>query len=242
MLKTKKKMFKPITKGTGTEGDPELVRCLPVNPRREGTHGYASWEVLTTGMTFSEYLAAGGRRTDLVWDVARGNTKLVGGALPVAEPFGGKRATAPVRRTAEVRALDDSQVPHIRSASKSKGWTTRWIRRPVLVKVDLGTKLGTRTMAWQETVATIYVSPKGNEYVPAKATEKANLIIWDKRRMIGLPPIRLKRYHDSSVKRTLAREERAIKREQKATKARSRVKAQQKKQKKQKTHPSKKAV
>lgn len=46
------------------------------NPRREGSLGYKSWEVLKSGMTYEKYIAAGGRRTDLAWDLAKGFVKL----------------------------------------------------------------------------------------------------------------------------------------------------------------------
>jgi hypothetical protein len=46
------------------------------NPRREGTHGYSSWELIKNGMTYEKYIAAGGRRQDLAWDLERGYVKL----------------------------------------------------------------------------------------------------------------------------------------------------------------------
>lgn len=49
-----------------------IVQLTEVNPRREGTAGYNSWELITPGMKFEEYLAAGGRLKDLVWDINMG--------------------------------------------------------------------------------------------------------------------------------------------------------------------------
>lgn len=46
------------------------------NPRREGSLGYKSWEILKNGMTYEKYIAAGGRRGDLAWDLAHGFVKL----------------------------------------------------------------------------------------------------------------------------------------------------------------------
>ena len=42
------------------------------NPRREGTQGFASFKIVlaTPGLTYEDYLAAGGRRQDLAWDLA----------------------------------------------------------------------------------------------------------------------------------------------------------------------------
>jgi hypothetical protein len=46
------------------------------NPRREGTHGYNSWELIKNGMSYEKYIEAGGRRQDLAWDLERGYVKL----------------------------------------------------------------------------------------------------------------------------------------------------------------------
>ena len=44
------------------------------NPRRPGTHGHKSFEILLAnpdGMTYEEYISEGGRRNDLLFDVER---------------------------------------------------------------------------------------------------------------------------------------------------------------------------
>jgi len=44
------------------------------NPRRPGTHGYRSFEILRAhpeGMIYEDYIAAGGRTNDLQWDIDR---------------------------------------------------------------------------------------------------------------------------------------------------------------------------
>lgn len=46
------------------------------NPRREGTHGHASWEALKSGMTYAQYIEAGGRNRDLRWDILFGHAEL----------------------------------------------------------------------------------------------------------------------------------------------------------------------
>ena len=46
------------------------------NPRKEGTKGFESWNVLKGGMTYEQYVAAGGRRQDLAWDLERNWVKL----------------------------------------------------------------------------------------------------------------------------------------------------------------------
>lgn len=46
-----------------------IVKLRDDNPRKQGTHGWNSWELIKKGMTVAEYLEAGGRRNDLAWDV-----------------------------------------------------------------------------------------------------------------------------------------------------------------------------
>jgi hypothetical protein len=46
------------------------------NPRKPGTHGWKSWNLVKEGMTVSQYLAAGGRKNDLSWDINHGWAKL----------------------------------------------------------------------------------------------------------------------------------------------------------------------
>lgn len=53
-----------------------IVKLVKDNPRREDTHGYNSWELLRKGMTYEQYIEAGGRRVDLAWDILKGNVKL----------------------------------------------------------------------------------------------------------------------------------------------------------------------
>jgi hypothetical protein len=53
-----------------------IRKVADANPRREGTNGYNSWELIKNGMTYEKYIAAGGRRQDLAWDLARGYVKL----------------------------------------------------------------------------------------------------------------------------------------------------------------------
>ena len=50
-----------------------------VNPRREGTKGHASFMLLLDspdGLKYEDYLAAGGRRVDLAWDLVHGNVEV----------------------------------------------------------------------------------------------------------------------------------------------------------------------
>ena len=42
------------------------------NPRKPGTHGFQSFNLVKPGMTVEAYLAAGGRANDLRWDIDHG--------------------------------------------------------------------------------------------------------------------------------------------------------------------------
>jgi hypothetical protein len=54
-----------------------LVKLSAENPRREGTNGWKSWNLISEGMTYEQFIAAGGRRVDLAWDIKAGNIELV---------------------------------------------------------------------------------------------------------------------------------------------------------------------
>lgn len=52
---------------------------MTTNPRREGTKGHASFLLLLDspdGLKYEDYLAAGGRRVDLAWDLIHGNVEV----------------------------------------------------------------------------------------------------------------------------------------------------------------------
>lgn len=82
---TKKSAVKTSKKQSSNEGGPgrvsqfagkTIIRLVKGNPRREDTFGYRSWNLLKKGMTYEQYIAAGGRRVDLAWDIMKGNVKL----------------------------------------------------------------------------------------------------------------------------------------------------------------------
>lgn len=49
----------------------------PVNPRREGSHGFNSMQIIISnpGIGYDEYISAGGRLNDLTWDIKHGNCR-----------------------------------------------------------------------------------------------------------------------------------------------------------------------
>lgn len=54
----------------------KITKLVKENPRREGTHGHASFALITSGMTYEKFIEAGGRRVDLDYDVKKGNLKV----------------------------------------------------------------------------------------------------------------------------------------------------------------------
>ena len=46
-----------------------ITKLVKTNPRREGTHGYNSFNLIKNGMTYEEYIDLGGRANDLQWDL-----------------------------------------------------------------------------------------------------------------------------------------------------------------------------
>lgn len=51
---------------------------LKENPRREGGFGYKAMEFImkNPGVSYEDFLAAGGRRQDLAWDLSKGNVTI----------------------------------------------------------------------------------------------------------------------------------------------------------------------
>ena len=76
MPTTKKNKKSGATKASAFSGK-IIRRLVKENPRRKGTHGHKSWNLLKNGMTYEQYIEAGGRRGDLAWDAERKNVELV---------------------------------------------------------------------------------------------------------------------------------------------------------------------
>lgn len=74
--KAAKKAVKKAAKKTNGAGrkpridtSKKLKKLVDKNPRREGTHGYKSFSLISNGMTVEKYLEKGGRMNDLNWDI-----------------------------------------------------------------------------------------------------------------------------------------------------------------------------
>ncbi len=55
----------PVSKFAGKK----LYKNTKNNPRKEGSHGWKSFNIITDGMTYEDYRSSGGRTKDLNWDV-----------------------------------------------------------------------------------------------------------------------------------------------------------------------------
>lgn len=207
---------------------PIIVRLVKENPRREGTEGWKAWNLLHKGMTYDKYLAAGGRRDHLAWDLNKGNVKLVLDGKRVSMPAGVKhvftKGSAPTPR-----GIDDSKVKVLHSSPR---WKAEYRTKPALVNVK-----GVGTLRWHENLPTVWVSPKGRRYVDALPTEKADLVL-----LVGTKEFwgsdgphkrRLKRFKDSAV----ARHEKRQRKETSKAVERHKAKQADKKAKKQKHLP-----
>ena len=47
----------------------KIIKKVSDNPRREGTFGYKSFQLIKSGMTVEQFVKKGGRLRDLHWDV-----------------------------------------------------------------------------------------------------------------------------------------------------------------------------
>lgn len=47
----------------------KIIKKVSGNPRREGTFGYNSFQLIKSGMTVEQFVKKGGRLRDLHWDV-----------------------------------------------------------------------------------------------------------------------------------------------------------------------------
>ena len=54
-----------------------IYKKIDYNPRQKNIWGYSSWELIEDGMTYEEYISAGGRSRDLNWDLEREWVELV---------------------------------------------------------------------------------------------------------------------------------------------------------------------
>lgn len=76
--KAKKSATKKVAKSNGESkrgrtskySGKVINKLVDKNPRKEGTSGHKSWSLIRNGMPYDAYIAAGGVRRDLEWDLA----------------------------------------------------------------------------------------------------------------------------------------------------------------------------
>ena len=90
-----------------------LFKTTAVNPRRKGSHGYNSFELIRDGMTYEAYLDAGGRLRDLKWDIDRGWVEARPGMHAMEQPL--ISAITYLRDEAKVTVRDVPDRPGIAS-------------------------------------------------------------------------------------------------------------------------------
>jgi hypothetical protein len=74
----KEKVVKEKTEHKGRSSNFSGKKLRPLvdeNPRREGTWGFKSMAIILSnpGITYEDFVAAGGRNNDLVWDIKHGH-------------------------------------------------------------------------------------------------------------------------------------------------------------------------
>jgi hypothetical protein len=77
--KVTKKAVKKQGAGTGRKSKyagKKITKLTKENPRRPGSAGHKSFALISNGMTYEQYIAKGGRRTDLEWDVKHKHVKV----------------------------------------------------------------------------------------------------------------------------------------------------------------------
>jgi hypothetical protein len=78
----KKAAPKAKTEGSGRPGRPsqfagkKITKLVKENPRREGSEGHASFDLITSGMKFEKYVELGGSPSQLAYCVEHGFVKV----------------------------------------------------------------------------------------------------------------------------------------------------------------------
>lgn len=67
--KPKKTLPAPQPGPRSSKNGKKIFKLVDGNPRREGTHGHKSFALIKDGMTYEQYMQAGGRNNDLGWDI-----------------------------------------------------------------------------------------------------------------------------------------------------------------------------
>lgn len=168
-------------------------------------------------------LAAGVKIADLCHRTGLKRGKL---RRTIASALGGKDAYTEVRAKAVKSApsggstrVSDKGVPRVPSARLQDGWKMEQIL------VDYGGPRLKDSDIYDPRIAeTLLTSPEGVQYVMAKSTERADLIVDKAAEKVGLRPVRLRRFDTSSVFRLVRKHEKLVEHGEKAEEARLKTK------------------
>ena len=76
-----KSASKPKKRGRNSGFEGKMIKCLvEKNPRRQNTHGFHSMGILINAgepVSYESYIAQGGRRQDLAWDIDKGYAEIL---------------------------------------------------------------------------------------------------------------------------------------------------------------------
>lgn len=59
-------------KSSKSEAIVVIIKDVKGNPRREGSWGHQSFDLIKSGMSLTSFISKGGRMKDLRWDLAHG--------------------------------------------------------------------------------------------------------------------------------------------------------------------------
>lgn len=66
----------PVSRPRPVKRDPRVILFVCENPKNPGSKAHGRFALYTVGMTVDEFIAAGGRKTDISYDTQRGFIKL----------------------------------------------------------------------------------------------------------------------------------------------------------------------
>jgi hypothetical protein len=97
-----------------------IFKIVKSNPRKESTWGWKSFNLVTNGMTVAEYLAAGGRKNDLSWDIDHKFVELRGKNAQPEPPI---MERVPEKKSGPKKAESKPPAKHQPQASKKSKQT-----------------------------------------------------------------------------------------------------------------------
>lgn len=113
----------------------QIFLCVAENPKREGTASHPIFDLYFNCRTVGEFLAAGGRRADIIWDMARGyiildwEQEVPATPAPVVQAAAAARKTAAKKPTSGIAAMVAQLAP--KAAKKVKPFSVAGLSQGV---------------------------------------------------------------------------------------------------------------